>query len=125
MSDRENLIAAFSAEMRIAVMNARFMLPVRSGRHTNSLAERENGLALRRHFIDALNPLTHLNLLGDIPAGHGGNYLPRRVMHPTFGAVVDVRAGLAGEGWGCAFHGCYSCGSRAGAEIAGYRQNSA
>lgn len=26
-------------------------------------------------------------------------------MHPAFGAVVDVGAGLAGEGWGCAFHG--------------------
>lgn len=37
-----------------------------------------------------------LNLLGDIPARHSGNDLPRCVMHPTFGAVVDVGAGLAG-----------------------------
>jgi len=49
------------------------------------------------HVAFAISELAHLNLLGDIPARHSGDdLLGHRIMHPTFGAVVDVGAGLAG-----------------------------
>jgi hypothetical protein len=73
----------------------------------------ENAIVFRfRQPLAALNPFAHLNLQsGDIPARHSGNdLLGCRVMHTTFGAVVDVRAGLAGDSWG-AFHGGYTYGS--------------